>query len=364
MKVNHDVSLREVDDFNPMDMLLAKLSEQQAVINKQHEALKTVDKVSFIRTADYVAASASNFLPITPGTDTFASTALTTSPPISTGELTPQPNADEVLHLKLELEAAKGKIARMDQELTQTRITKHTIEQAIGSASEADFPLNPQSDLSQLQHALNSSLRTGYGRDSSWNGQEDAHSDTSEALSAGGFNRTRAIWNNNGRQAYPADMPDFHQPQVGFPHGAWVGRGFGQQFAQPSMPFGAAMAGFRSDRLAPEMNLSMGPPGDRRTTSRNNGRFGDHIASNFPYAGSNSSYDSMTPASLGYASVVGATGSVSSPMSTGMGGSMGYQPQPIGTPLSPFAPEFTSSTGAWKNDVSRIRSLSTKPFPS
>lgn len=351
MKVNHDASLQEADDFNPMDMLLAKLSEQQTAINKQHEAIKAVDKVSFVRTADSIIASTSSSHPVTPSIDASAFGVLNTTPESRTGELTPQPSADEVLRLKLELEAAKGKIARMDQELTQTRITKHTIEQAIGSASEANFPLDTHSDLGNL-HALNTSLRAGYGRESSWNSQEDAQSDTSEALSLRGFNRARAIWSNEGGQGCPADTTDFQQTQVGFPRGAWVNRGFGQQFTQPSMPFSGTVAGFRSDRLAPELNLSMAPPGDRRPTSRNNGHFGDRAANAFSYVGSNNSYDSMTPTSLGYASVVGTPGTVSSPLGTGMGGSMGYQPQPIGTPLSPFAAEFTSFSGVWKNNVS------------
>jgi hypothetical protein len=356
--MSHDASSsNDEDEVNPMDLLLAKLSEQQAVINKQHEALKTVEDISYTRTVEYVNTSSASSALITPATDNFESTAP------STGDVTPvdnrhtQPSAEEVLRLKLELEQAKGKIARMDQELTQTRITKHTIEQAIGTASEADFPLNQPNDMGHLHPTLNAIVRPSFGRDNSWSGQEDTRSDTSDALSAGGFNRARAIWSNNG--SYTSAMPGFPGPPSSFPHGAWVGRGFGQQFAEQPISFGPPMGNFRGDHLMPDLDSGMGPPGDRRTNSRNNGRFTPRNTEGFPYAASNSSFEGLNPPPLGYGSVAGMAGGVAGamggPMSIGVGGgSMDYQPQPIGTPLSPFAPEFTSAGGVWKNDVSPL----------
>ena len=77
----------------------------------------------------------------------------------------------------------------MDQELAQTRITKHTIDQVIGGGSEAD---------GQVPQSSSSSIRPPFIRDSSWAAQDDARSDTSDALSAGGFNRSRAVWSNTG----------------------------------------------------------------------------------------------------------------------------------------------------------------------
>lgn len=355
--MNHDASSsNDEDDVNPMDLLLTKLSEQQAVINKQHEALKTVEDISYTRTVDYVNTSSRSSALMTPATDHFVSTAPSTGHATPTDDGTTQLGAEEVLRLKLELEQAKGKIARMDQELTQTRITKHTIEQAIGTASEADFPLNQPNEMGHLHTTLNATVRPSFGRDNSWSGQEDARSDTSDALSAGGFNRARAIWSNNG--SYPGAMPGFQGPPTSFPHGAWVGRGFGQHFAEHPMPFGPPMRNFRGDHLMPDLDSGMGPPGDRHTNSRDNGRFTPRNTSGFPYATSNSSFEGLNLPPLGYGSVAGMAGGVAGamggPMSIGMGngGSMDYQPQPIGTPLSPFAPEFTSAGGAWKNDVS------------
>lgn len=357
--MSHDISSsNEDDEVNPMDLLLAKLSEQQAVINKQHEALKTVEDISYARTIDYVNTSSGSSALVTPATEIFESTTLSTGLATPADDGNTQLSAEEVLRLKLELEQAKGKIARMDQELTQSRITKHTIEQAIGTASEADFPLNQPSDFSHL-HNLNANLRPCFGRGNSWSGQEDARSDTSDALSASGFNRARAIWSNNS--SYPSAMPGFHGPPNSFPNGAWVGRGFGHQFAEHSLSFAPPIGGFRSDHLIPDLDSGMGPPGDRRLNSRTNSRYTVRNTGGFPYAASNNSYEGLTSASLGYGSVAGmaggAAGTMGGAMSMGLGNgnSMDYQPQPIGTPLSPFAPEFTLAGGAWKSDVSLHR---------
>src|SRR5258708_7377622 len=97
---------------NPVDKLLAKLSEQQAVLNKQHEALRLSDEYGngSCRSVDYSSGPSS--VPITPATETFntgtASTAPTTRPQ-SRNEEGEQLGAEEVLRLKLELEAAKGR---------------------------------------------------------------------------------------------------------------------------------------------------------------------------------------------------------------------------------------------------------------
>ncbi|KAI9742441.1 MAG: hypothetical protein M1818_003975 [Claussenomyces sp. TS43310] len=350
-------------EANPMDKLLARLSEQQATITKQHASLASAeDDLSLTRTFEYITASSSSSVPITPATEAFEGTAPTNSPiSLDAGDRISQTSTDEVLRLKLELEKAKGKIARMDQELTQTRITKHTIEQAIGSASEADFPLSHPMDTSEarhgnVQHSLDSSLRPQCVRDNSWTGQDDGHSDTSEALSASGFNRARAIWGNANRQPYSgfqggmSAMPGFQAAVPGFAAEPWMGRGFCQQFSDTALPYGPSIPALRSgcDRLVPEQDPMLSSQGDRRNPR--GGRLGNRNQSGFPYSCSNSSYEGLPPVG-GYGSVAGTTGSING-VGMGSNGSMGYQPQPIGTPLSPFAPEFTSTNGGgWKNEA-------------
>ena len=339
-----------------MDMLLAKLSEQQATLSKQSEAMKSTDE-GYVRTLEYIN-NTSTSMPITPATDTFesiTSTAPTTGP---TSPAIEDQSAEEVARLKNELEAAKAKMARMDQELAQNRITKHTIDQAIGSASEADFPMAHPSEvtgsrLHQLQQSLNTTVRPGFSREQSWVAGDDARSDTSEALSgtlsANGFNRARDIW---GKQPYHVAQGMGFQGADAHPPNQWVNRGFGQAFGEMSNPYNVAP--FRTDRMMPDADFMMAPPG-----RRNHGRFQPRPNGAYSYAGSNASFDGYA-APTPYGSVAGMHGGVDGPPGMAMGNIHGmggagmyasYQPQPIGTPLSPHAPEFTSANAGWKHEV-------------
>ncbi|KAJ5032861.1 uncharacterized protein L3040_009452 [Drepanopeziza brunnea f. sp. 'multigermtubi'] len=362
VKVNHDSS--PSNEVNPMDKLLAKLSEQQATLSKQHEALKSTDETVLFRTVEY--ASAQGSVPITPATESYNnSTAPTTSPPSVAGDNQPQ-SAAELARLKAELEAARGKIARMDQELAQTRITKHTLDQAIGNTSEADYT----SILSTEDHfQLPPVNRPQYTRDSSWAAQDDNRSDTSDALSASGFNRARAIWNNGGKPNFvgpntaftsvPGPLPGSFQPSESMAASQWNRRGYGQPFVE-SMPYGPGPANaYSGDRMMQDPDLLMAPPMGRRNQP-SGGRFNNRSSNSFPYASSNSSFDGYTPASTAYGSIANLPGGLPN-LGGGMGGMGGmngmgmnmysaYQPQPIGTPLSPHAPEFTASSAGWKSE--------------
>lgn len=344
-----------------MDKLLAKLSEQQAIITRQHEALRSSDESStYARTAEYVATTASSSILITPATETYNnSTAPTTGPPSDTED---DKAAVEVARLKAELEAANAKMARMDQELSQTRNIKHTIDQAIGNVSEADFPLQHQ--VADRVNTAPPSIRQAYTRDNSWAVNEDAHSDTSDALSAGGFNRARAIW-THGKPTFGGfngALPAF-QPTEGLGSNQFINRGFGPSFDVNAMAYAAPpMNGYRADRSMPDPDLLMAPPAARRNNPVG-GRFNNRSSNNsFPYASSNSSFDSYTPTSTAFGSVANMTPGMPSlggpigmvglgMLNTGMNIYGGYQPQPIGSPLSPHAPEFTSSNTSWKTEV-------------
>ncbi|RAL62822.1 hypothetical protein DID88_004664 [Monilinia fructigena] len=318
---------------NPVDKLLAKLSEQQAVLNRQHEALRNSDDYGpgNSRIIDYNSAPTS--VPITPATETFDSGTATTAPttrPQSRGEGDSQPSAEEVLRLKIELEAAKGQNC---------------------TVSEADFPLGNGSD--NTAGIPPNHFRPQVARESSWTTQEDAHSDHSDALSASGYNRTRAIWgnNNNNKPNFSnAPMPSF-QPSDPQTTGQWMGRGgCNQPFVEPNMSFGGPPPNpFRGERYEPDMTMQGG--GVRRT---NGSRFNNRNLGSIPYSSSSSSFDGFTPSSSSYGSMGGIPTPLGSQMNMGMNmGGMysGYQPQPIGTPLSPHAPEFTSASGTWKTEL-------------
>ena len=367
MKVNHQSS--PSSELNPMDKLLAKLSEQQAVMNRQHEALKTSDDIAYTRTVDYIVAT-SGSVPITPATEAFnISTAPTTNTPSISGE-DKSAGKEDVERLRAELDAANSRIARMDQELAQSRITKHTLDQAIGAQSEAEFSLSGHSEERlniPLPPLSSNAMRPSFQRDPSWATQDD-RSDTSEPLSASGFNRSRSIWGNGAAKpafgSFPA--PSYQQPADNVANAQWMNRGYGQPFVEAPMQFSAPppLAAFRTsvapERMMHEPELLMAPPGRPRV----GGHLNNRSRSSFPYTSSNSSFDGYTPVS-GFSSGVGNPGSVGPSMynNINMGGSIGpgmyegYQPQPIGTPLSPHAPEFTVGPG-WKNDVSLLAAFS------
>jgi hypothetical protein len=370
MKMSHDTASNSSDDgTNPMDKLLAKLSEQQDALTKQRDLLKSSEENTiYNRTVEYVSGTSNSAL-ITPTSDIFnVSTAPTTAAPNLAEDDATQLSADEVLRLKRELEAAKGKIARMDQELAQTRITKHTVDRVIGTPSELDFPVSQQAEisdncLSNVQHGLKSTIRQTH-RDLSWAGQDDSRSDTSDTLSASGFNRTRDIWGNSPKPAFPGaqNSATNFQPSEALTASQWMGPGFSQPFIDTPIQYtGTSVNAFRGDRIMPGPELLMTQP----TTRRNNlaGRLANRTVGSFSYAGSNGSYDGYAPVSALYGAANGLGGGVNTSIglgvSAGISGNMpggtysGYQPQPIGTPLSPHAPEFTSSTG-WKGDVSTI----------
>jgi hypothetical protein len=365
MKINHDSV--PTSEISPMDKLLAKLSEQTATISKQHhEAIKSSeDSTSYTRTVEYISSTNSaipiSVLPITPVTETYNHSAAGSTRAASVVGDSGSEKGDEVLRLKLEVEAAKVKMARMEQEIAQSKITKHTIDQAMGPVSEADFSISPEisnPQFTRIQHSLSVGPRPQMTRESSWVGGEDARSDTSDALSAGALNRARNIWGNTGKPGYSgfgSAVPAYTQPES-LTSGHWLNRSVGQPFVEGPLPYsGGPMNSFGGDRLPPDSDYLMAPPAGRRQGGNN--RFG---RGSFPYASSNSSYDGYTPAHTPYGSVGGLGGGVAPmtgpmAMSAGMnmGGSMygSYQPQPIGTPLSPMAPEFTTGTGGWKNEV-------------
>lgn len=110
----------------------------------------------------------------------------------------------ELARLQQQLLAANSKIALQEQELAQTRVIKHTMDQALGPPSEADFGGREISEqtISHLQSAFNASNPAVGQFPDAWNSQEDSQSDISDALSAGGYNRARGSWNPHGQISF------------------------------------------------------------------------------------------------------------------------------------------------------------------
>ncbi|KAJ5577767.1 uncharacterized protein N7459_006731 [Penicillium hispanicum] len=128
-----------------------------------------------------------------------------TSCPSQTFDLVAQDDRTaELLRLKQELLVANSKIALQEQELAQTRVIKHTLDQALGPPSEADFNGREitEQTITHLQSAFNASNPTYGPFQDTWSAQEDSQSDVSDALSAGAYNRARGLWNQQGQSQF------------------------------------------------------------------------------------------------------------------------------------------------------------------
>lgn len=131
-----------------MDQLLARLSQQQGKLAQQKDEL---DAHNGSNSAGAKSRSSSRS-PSEQPSDPYANTPRTGSNPTSGSPTDPA----ELLRLKKELISAQTRIARMDQELSQSRITKHTMEQALGSQFDPDFDhtrdLGPQPLVSRVDN--------------------------------------------------------------------------------------------------------------------------------------------------------------------------------------------------------------------
>lgn len=261
----------------------------------------------------------------------------------------------EMLRLRRELMAANTRIAQQEQELAETRNIKQTLDQALGSPSEADFGGRDVSDhvISNLQSALNTtsaSVRPFNHRQEPWAG-EDAQSDISDALSGGAYNRARvqAQWApmvqaplvpQRADRAYQDPMNMWSTPILSAsltPQGP----------AQPHRMFSGPSSGASSldGRYMNEQNTQLGGTSfqPRRCVS-NIGRGAPCFG---PATGNWSPFGSVIP-----------NGTASKPLNAalnayqqiGMHPIPQYQARPIGTPLSPTAAEFTANSAngsAW-----------------
>ncbi|EDN09765.1 conserved hypothetical protein [Histoplasma mississippiense (nom. inval.)] len=339
------------------DEILAKLSEHQTLLEQQQQIL--IDK--------HMRSTSQN-----EGANTYLHLSSGNSPN-SVDNTSSKSNDDkvddiEMLRLKRELMAANSRIALQEQELAQTRVIKHTLDQALGPPSEADFGGREITEhtISSLQNVFNSSTRPYNQRQDSWATQDDAHSDISDALSAGAFNRARGIWNN----AHPPslknavgiyDKPYCEPTPLGSPTVTadpgrnWAGRlsqpGFGGQhpgyIAGQRVLSGPGSPTFGFDsRFAGEQAQYLQAPGNRRSSAQLNRGGSCFPPQNSPWG----TFSTVAPGGPTMRAVSNQHVSAYPGMFPGPGQ---YQQRPIGTPLSPTAAEFTvnSAPDTWSTST-------------
>ncbi|KAK2811314.1 hypothetical protein FQN50_002190 [Emmonsiellopsis sp. PD_5] len=341
------------------DEILARLSEQHNLLEKQQKMLIEKQLRSASQTDGCATANSSSPLG--------ANTSPNSAGGGSVNSAANQAEIDEMLRLKQELVAANSRIALQEQELAQTRVIKHTLDQALGPPSEADFGGREitEQTISSLQNAFNASTRPFNQRQDTWNSQDDARSDISDALSAGGYNRARGIWNQASHpsfvmnapvatdKAYREPAPLSSPPLTAGPGRDWAAQlsqqGFGQNpgFVPNQRVLsgpGSPTYGFEGRYTGDQAQYLQGPGNRRMSTQVNRG------GSCFPPQ--NSPWGTFSTVAPGGPSTRALSNQHMGPyQQMGMfpGGAQ-YQPRPIGTPLSPTATEFTSvnpAADAW-----------------
>ncbi|KAI0116369.1 armadillo-type protein [Nemania sp. FL0031] len=353
-KLNHGtLSPSEIQESGPTDPALPRLAQQSSGLPPIGNALEYLAKATDSPKLEHTATSSS--VPITPATEIFGNTVPATRPASATmNESTA--SDEEVMRLKFELAQAQNKISRLGQELASTRQGHSDLDQPTSiSPVNNEFPCGyqPVPAMSRVPglHPINTSGNC-IGREGGhpWSGYDDNRSDTSDALSATGFNRSRSIWGGTkqtpsalGPSGLPPEMPQ---------NGSWIGRNANHSYIDSSMSYDSVTTNsFRPDRLTPDFDLTTKPQNNRRG-NRYDARF-----SGQGFSGSGQGYGTQ-PSYSGYAYPQGqydpstlATGG--SQNSMGTGAYSNYHPTPVGTPLSPLASEFTSISGCagpWKSD--------------
>ena len=368
MKLNHEQNgPPTISDADTVDTLLARLSKQQAALYQQGDAMKNSDDGEKYELAQE-HTSTSNSVPITPANGTFGGTAPTTRP--ASAQTSEGVNNEEVLRLKLELAQAQNKISHLNHELVQRDQTRPGSFPALTSTS-LDSEMRPTTqatsgatmipELGSFNPAFQSS--TTRDRSNVWQSYEDARSDTSDPLSATGFSRGRNIWGTTKPPHGGLPTPELPQTQP------WAMRANSQSYLDnTNVSYNPAPGpeNFRHDRLTPDYDLTIRPPGARRSV-RVESRYGNQGFG--PQGGFGNGF-SNGPGHFdgGHSMPNPSQGSLGAP-----GMYSNYQPSAVGTPLSPLAREFTSASGdaSWKTEVSPSNvqfypgeKLSVKPLQS
>ncbi|KAG8526229.1 uncharacterized protein KY384_000222 [Bacidia gigantensis] len=304
-------SSAEQTQSGAIDALLTKLSESQIKLAQQQSALSTNSDEENIQPPDGSSNSSALFTP--------ASDARSNTYGSQTHDKSGHSETIEVSRLKRELDVAKERLAFQAQEINQ-RVPKQTLD--------THTPLAPDGGLSPT--VINRNF-AGAPRQS-WVSSDEARSDFSDSYTSSN------VWSAAPRQGFSMGMQ---------PDSAWGfagGRAYNQRNAGPMPP--PQEHSFQQRNYA--VPLSPGGSNASRVMSdstgfsnsnmgRGFGRFNFQDNRNNQAFAPRGNFDMYTP------SVADNLGGMN-PGSAfqNMGAYQGYQPQPIGTPLSPTASTFSS----------------------
>lgn len=350
-----------------MDTLLAKLSEQQVLLEKQKNALTPADEEEIhVQGSDSSSNSARVLTPVSDGFEN-----VTHGADRPNDDDTIELSAAKLARLKKELDAANDQIARQKHELERTRANIPSADKISGTSFQRELNTRPnigERSASTSQANLNASSRPIGTRAEQWPLNEDARSESSDVMSGMIFNSPNQPWATPARTPFNAGSSTSNNQTQGLTWGQpgarpWSNRAVGatvapliipqqphlQQrvFSGPSSPMSSI-----DSRLVNEYNPFPGNGGLRRSNTQNNRNSSNHQSNRnngwdlFPGAMSTMDNPSLsTHASAAFQSI-------------GMfPASAQYQPRPIGTPLSPTAEEFRTtqpSATPWNVAVSTL----------
>ena len=325
-----------------MGNLLAKLSEQQTLLEKQRTALANCDGTP-------VDAGLENEKIENSTSPSPLVGKLSEAPPDGTEfEGSKQPNT-EVELLKKELDACKEQIAKQEQELTKTRIIKKVLD--FNNQTNLGGPENAGKAGNNFQGSCET------GRAGGTTSHDDNKSEISEPVSgplpnnralnnwdsnnfAGNFQSGSNIWGQTAGRSWinrpvVPSLPPLMVPQQPVPPGL-------RTYSGPSSPTSGENPNFFGT-----FNQFPFGNGPRRNNNQGN-RSGSTFSSNRGNVwNTNWSNGEISP-------VFGLNGGPYQPMGM-FQAPQAYQPRPIGsTPLSPTAAEFTvaNTGGPWNAPVS------------
>ena len=340
-----------------MDTLLARLSEQQVLLESQKTALATGATKS--STIDQVLAPSS--VTVSPRHDDVIA------------EKASEVDAAEMLRLKKELDMAKNKIARQEQELNHSRTVPGTSSDTVPATARSDtnpHVINPQLVFSHPATSMGSVQGRLHNIES--------HADNSSLpVPSVHQNRGQNIWSNTpglgftmGLQSATSNNMQYTAPIWSTDNSrSWLNRPMVSGLTPLAMPQQQSMhhqlqnrnytgpsSGVSnvSNRFLNDTTSFQGAQGLRRSNTQNS------RASSAYGHGRGSGWDSYGGSSAEGSPMTGLS-PVSAFAPIGMyPASIGYQPQPIGTPLSPTAAEFTAgnaSANPWNSSVSTVSRL-------
>jgi hypothetical protein len=202
--------IKKTEGNTDMDELIARLREQERLIEQQRAALEKKEReLSKIKLDPQSGRTSFNASPTHMGDSrghSFQDTTRSGSPTRFPPGLNPQ----DVTRLHSELLAAKNQINVMNEELAQTRITKHTIDQALSQSGDDGAGLEDVSEhtLASLQSKFAQLTRPGAERADTWPSTVYDESSSSsleyrdmQSVPAGPFGGASGIWGSSGPAA-------------------------------------------------------------------------------------------------------------------------------------------------------------------